>query len=453
MIGDWARLRSLRAILLLAFLLVAGSGVAVLGIASWLSASADSARHEQQEQAHAVAHVANEAASAYSASDGWRDADLSEARAVAQAAGGRLAVLDATGDAVHLPDRGPTGWVDRLGSAATAEASAAVISAPVVVAGGPVGSVAVRFGPRQEEIDPVSAGWIWLAAAAALVVALLAAVLLTRRLVLPLDRLITTARSFASGDRRARARIDAPGELGQLARDFDAMADEIQRTEERRIQTAADIAHELRTPLTVLQAGLEEVRDGLAPADGDTLARLHRQAVQLGRIVADLDELATSDESGQQVQFGSVHLDRIVMDEAESRRLLSVEAGITVSTDEVCPVVVSGDPDRLHQVVGNVLTNALNYCRRGDRVVLSCTAANGVGEFVCADTGPGIPPEELPRVFERSWRGGKGGKSGSGLGLAVAKKLAEANGGSISVRSDGRSGTSVRLRVPLMLGQ
>lgn len=451
MIGDWLRVRSLRAILLLSFVVVAGSGVALLGVASWLSAEADSVLHEQQEQSHTADHVARAAAAAYLAAEGWRGADLGEAAAVAAAGGGRVAVMNQSGQTVPIVGPGAD-WMAEITTDDAADGQTNVATAAVIVENRRVGSVAVRFGARPAEIEPVSMGWIGVAATVAGVVALVAAVLLARRLVIPLDRLIGTTRSFAAGDRSARARVDAPGELGQLARDFDAMADEIDRIETHRRQLAADVAHELRTPLTVLQAGLEEVRDGYVPADRQTLARLHRQSVQLGRIVADLGELAAPDPPDQDVHRVPVDLERVVGDEAEARGLLAAEAQITLSTAAVSAVVVLADPDRLHQIVGNILTNALTYCHRGDRVALASHVSGGMGEFICADTGPGIAVEQLPRVFDRRWRGDTGGKSGSGLGLAVAKKLVEANGGDIEVLSDGRSGTTVKLRLPLAAG-
>ena len=162
-------------------------------------------------------------------------------------------------------------------------------TAPVVVDGE---QVALSYLAFRESADRAPAGvsttWLVTAMVVAAVVALLMALWLTRRLTEPLEVLASTARAFASGDRDARAAVDAPGELGELATTFNEMADEVVAGEETRRRLSADVAHELRNPLTTLQGGLEELATVERPADPGVLAALHAQAVRLGRIVNDL---------------------------------------------------------------------------------------------------------------------------------------------------------------------
>src|SRR5690606_27299006 len=148
--------------------------------------------------------------------------------------------------------------------------------APVVVDGATVGSVRLVFSPGSGTAGlSVAWGWIAAATAGALALALAVSWFVTRRLTAPVVRVAATARALAAGDRSARARVEAPGELGDLARAFDAMADDVGRAEQARHRLAADVAHELRTPLASLRAGLEELRDGLADPSARRLASLH----------------------------------------------------------------------------------------------------------------------------------------------------------------------------------
>lgn len=137
----------------------------------------------------------------------------------------------------------------------------------------------------------------------------------TRRLTAPVVRVASTARALAAGDRGARARIDAPGELGDLARAFDAMADDVGHVEQARHRLAADVAHELRTPLTSLQAGLEELRDGYADPSAERLASLHDQALRLGRIVDNLGELAEAESARLSLHLAEVDLTALAVAE------------------------------------------------------------------------------------------------------------------------------------------
>jgi two-component system sensor histidine kinase BaeS len=214
---------------------------------------------------------------------------------------------------------------------------------------------------------------------------------------------------------------------------------------------AADVAHELRTPLAALQAGLEELRDGLAPADAAALARLHDQALRVSRIVGDLDALFAAEGSVREVRRDPVDLAEVVSAEVAARSAQLRGAELAVRVEAPAAVVVVGDRERLHQVVGNLLQNCVQHCRPGDAVTVTVRAAGGRAELVVADSGPGIERADLPHVFERFWRGpGQEGTSGSGLGLSVVRSLVHAQQGQVAVDSDGRSGTTVTVSLPLV---
>jgi two-component system sensor histidine kinase BaeS len=258
------------------------------------------------------------------------------------------------------------------------------------------------------------------------------------------------ARRFAAGERAARAGVTGPGELGELARAFDAMAEEVVRAERVRRSLAADVAHELRTPLAALQAGLEELRDGLRPPDPGRLRALHDQTLRLGRVVQDLADLSAAESAAFSLRPTGVDLAEVAGAALAAQRPALAAAGLLVDADLTAPLPVRADADRLHQAVTNLLANAARYCRPGDRVSVRGQAAGRVAVLAVADTGPGIPPDELPHVFDRLWRGrGASGVVGSGIGLAVVRELVTAHGGTVTAESPAGGGTTVTVRLPL----
>jgi two-component system sensor histidine kinase BaeS len=260
----------------------------------------------------------------------------------------------------------------------------------------------------------------------------------------------SAAHRFAAGDRTARAALDAPGELGEMAGAFDRMADEVVRTEGIRRQLAADVAHEIRTPLAALQAGLEELRDGLRPADSERLGALHDQALRLGRIVQDLADLSAAESAALSLHPSEVDLSGIAAAALAGQQAQLDAAGLRVRADLATSTPVFADADRLHQAVTNLLSNAARYCRPGDQVSLSSSIEGRTAVLVVADTGPGIPADELPHVFDRLWRGQRArAVAGSGIGLAVVRELIAAHGGTVTARSPAGGGATITVRLPL----
>jgi two-component system sensor histidine kinase BaeS len=289
------------------------------------------------------------------------------------------------------------------------------------------------------------------AASAALAFALLVSWYVTRRVTRPIVRVARTAAAIAAGDRAARAEVSAPGELGELARAFDSMADDLARAERARRNLAADVAHELRTPLAALQAGLEELRDGYADPDTQRLAGLHDQSLRLSRIVGDLAELSEAESAALSLTVADLDVNALVARAVADRGAQLRGAGLSVRTRlHTEPLYVRGDADRLHQALGNLLSNAARYCAPGDSVTLA--TAPGPGRRVrieVADTGPGIDPVELPRIFDRFFRGRSGRTvGGTGIGLAVVKELIAAHGGAVDVVSRQGEGTCFTITLP-----
>ena len=449
--------------LLVAFVVVAMSSVAVLTLAALIGTSRGLSASEDAQRQAAAASVAAATAEAYSAAGGWAGVDLSRSEAISAAAGARLSVRDQTGVPVAVPgmptmSNGGMGPGNGPGSGSgTGAAGKGAVTESVVVAGAPVGSVRLAFGsPATSNAQQIAWTWILVAAAAALVVAVIVAWFVTRRISAPLVRVAGVARTFAAGDRSVRAAqvdVAAPGELGELARSFDATADAVVRSEQVRRSMAADIAHELRTPLAALQAGLEELQDGLVAPEPERLASLHAQSVRLGRIVDDLSELSAAETAALSQHRSRLDLSSVLAAAVQSADPAMDAAGLLVQTEIEPAVTVEGDAGRLHQAFGNLLANVVRYCRPGDQVTVTLTAEGAVAVVVIADSGPGIPAAELPHVFERLWRGtADSDEAGLGIGLAIVREVVTAHGGTVAAESDGSSGTSFSLRLPLASG-
>ncbi|WP_416986179.1 sensor histidine kinase [Streptomyces sp. T028] len=441
-----------------AFAVVALASVALLTVAALIGTDRGLSSAHQAERQRAADRVAAAAADAYRAAGGWTSADLSAVRSLASGAGAELTVRDADDKTVSGGSGSGSGTVDEHGMPGSGRGrhgqgsgSGPGASAPVVVDGGTVGSVSLVFSAGSGSAGlSVAWGWVAAAAASALALALGVSWFVTRRLTAPVVRVAATARALAAGDRAARARIDAPGELGDLARAFDAMADDVGHAEQARHRLAADVAHELRTPLASLQAGLEELRDGYTEPAPDRLASLHDQALRLGRIVDDLGELAEAESARVSLHLAEVDLTALAEAAVAEREPELRTAGLTVRTvPGPVPLVVRADADRLHQALGNLLSNTARHCRPGDSVTVTTSATPAEALVEVADTGPGIPAAELPHVFDRLWRGARARTTGgSGIGLAVVRELATAHGGTVAADSGPGGGTRMTLRLP-----
>lgn len=196
--------------------------------------------------------------------------------------------------------------------------------------------------------------------------------------------------------------------------------------------------------------GLEELRDGLSEPSPARLAGLHDQALRLGRVVDDLAQLASAEAASTSLRLTDLDLAAAVGDTVRSQDAQLRAAGLTVRREISGPVPVRADPDRMHQVVVNLLTNAARFCRSGDQVTVRVLGDGERGVVQVADTGPGIAAADLPHVFERRWRGpNSGAVTGSGIGLAVVRELVEAHRGTVSVDSAPDRGTTFTIMLPL----
>lgn len=419
--------------LLAGFLAVSLAAITLITVAAAVGAGRGFDVMQQQSRQDAAHEVADLVATAYVKADGWTGIDLTQARQSAGFAGARLVVLPGAGSGSMGP-----GAMGRGAESAT-----------IVVAGQPIGTARLAFGSPTTSARDVAWTWIGVAALAAVRLAVIASWFAADRLVHPLAEVSGVARRFAAGDRSARVGDLGVGEVGELGRALDDMADEVERTDQSRRRATADAAHELRTPIASLQACLEELHDGFAEPDPETLARLHDQTLRLGRIVNDLAAISAAESGTLSLALDEVDLADVIRAEvlAQEPRARARRLQIRTSLSEV---MVIGDADLLRQVIRNLVANAIRYCRPGVSIAVAAVSDHANAVVTVADTGPGITAPELTRVFDRLWRGTSSDRvQGSGIGLAVVHELVTAHHGTVRVDSDGHSGTTFTVTLPL----
>ena len=272
-----------------------------------------------------------------------------------------------------------------------------------------------------------------------------------RRVGSPLAEMMAAADAVAAGDFSARVGEAGRGDMAQFAHRFNRMTAELARAEEGRRRLTADVAHELRTPLQIIQGNLEGALDGVYEPTPEHLRATLEETRRLGRLVGDLQLLSLA-EAGQLPLHRRPVPAADLLDDVVTRFLpQATEGGVTLKAAVSGQPTLDVDPDRLEQALANLTANALRHTPAGGRVTLGAAAAGGGVALTVADTGEGIPPEDLPHVFDRFWRGDRarphaGGHSG--LGLAIARQLVLAHGGAISAASAPGQGTTFTMTLP-----
>ncbi len=365
---------------------------------------------------------------------------------MAEMSGDRIVLLDSSGKVI----------ADSVGKLLGREASANWSGGPIpVVANGSQVGV-VYTNPTADLIDEsflesVNRSLL-LGAVAAGLLALLLTLVLSRRIVRPLQSLTAAATRMAQGDLEQRVEVRGKDEIGVLAGAFNAMAESVARNERLRRRMVSDVAHELRTPLTNVRCYLELFEEGLLAPDPGVLQSLRQEADTLSRLLDDLQELALS-EAGQLRLERQPAAPKDLCERAATAMQAQVKAkGLHLEThlpEGLPPVVV--DSDRIGQVLRNLLGNALVHTPAGGRIAISARPGESSVEISVSDTGEGIPAEDLPYVFERFYRADPSrarATGGSGLGLTISKEIVEAHGGRIRVESELGRGAKFTFAVP-----
>jgi two-component system OmpR family sensor kinase/two-component system sensor histidine kinase BaeS len=252
----------------------------------------------------------------------------------------------------------------------------------------------------------------------------------------------------AEGDYTARVEERGPGEMRRLARSFNAMIGRLASAEQQRRDLLADVAHELRTPLSVIQGNVEGVLDGIYPAHRSHLEPVIEEARVMSRLLDDLHTLSTAEAGALRLHRQQVAPAELVDDAIAAMRPRAEGAGVAIEARASRDLPrVDVDPVRIGQVLGNLLHNAVRHTPpRGSVVVAAEATEDGSVAFSVRDSGTGIPPDLLPHVFDRFVKAS--GSDGAGLGLAIARSLVEAHGGTIDARSEPGAGSTFRFVLP-----
>jgi two-component system sensor histidine kinase BaeS len=269
--------------------------------------------------------------------------------------------------------------------------------------------------------------------------------ILSKKLTEPIKKMTEAARDIGEGNIKSRVPVSGNDEMSNLARTFNSMAGHLEIQEALRRKLTANIAHELRTPLAVMQGELEGMIDGLIRTDKEHLLSLHEETARLKTIVEGIEELARAEASILELRKEKIILPPFLGNIKERFEKLFTDKGVRLELECDDTATIYGDPDKISQILINLLVNALNATDKGGSVHIGAGNSAGEGHIEIRDSGSGIKKDDMPFIFERFY---KASRKGLGLGLTIAKELAEAHGGGIEVQSEYGKGSTFTLRLP-----
>ncbi len=265
-----------------------------------------------------------------------------------------------------------------------------------------------------------------------LVVSLLIIQFLAHGMVLPLREMVAATQAMANGDYRQRVTATAQDEVGSLARSFNTMAARLDEVESQRRELMANVSHELRTPIAALRARLENLADGVEALDAEAIAAMLKGTQRLSRLVDQLLKLSQFESGAIRIDRQKFSVDDVVGDAAAEVR--PVRTDVRLVTDVDSGLVGAGDPERIHEVLTNLLSNAVRHSPAGGLVTARGTPVAGGVRIEVSDEGVGVPAQDAERIFDRFYRvdaARRSGAGGAGLGLAIARSIVDLHGGTI----------------------
>jgi signal transduction histidine kinase len=443
-------MRSLALKLVLAFTLVSLVGIALVAI---MAARFTGDQFRELLEAQDNDALISELSEYYSRDGSWKGIGrLTNRQAFSQRYGRGFVIFNAQGEIiVPDPDVFPAPRIqgmDRWREDGT----------PITIDNQVVGII-FRGPNRFQGAPPFSAQFtrlynsLIIASVGAVLASLILGVVLARTLTRTLRELTDASRAIAKGDLKQQVPIRSQDELGELAASFNQMSSDLAQSQELRRQMTADIAHELRTPLTVVLGHSEALSEGQLPPDPETFDIIYDETKRLNRLVDDLRTLSLSDAGELRLNRSRISPLELLERSAAARKSEANTKGVSllIETSPGLPEV-KVDADRMTQVLVNLLDNALRYTLEGGRITLSGTQIPEGVRIAVEDTGPGIPEQDLPFLFDRFYRGDKSRQreeGGSGLGLAIARSLVESQGGRIRVESKVGVGAKFIIELPI----
>jgi two-component system, OmpR family, sensor histidine kinase BaeS len=275
--------------------------------------------------------------------------------------------------------------------------------------------------------------------------------LFTRNIVAPVGEVAVAAKKVAGGDLSQKVRLRGSSELVELGNSFNSMTHTLRRDQELRQNLVADVAHELRTPLSVLRANIEAMQDGVLETSPANLESLHQETVNLGRLVEDLRTITLAESGQLKIHRESTDISALASRVVDTMKTQFDLKGIQLALETGANVRAEADPDRIEQVLRNLLANALHYSSDGGKVAVKVERSGNGAMVSVSDTGIGISAEDLPHIFDRFYRVDRSrarATGGSGLGLAIVKQLVEAHGGKVRIESELGKGSEFSFSLP-----
>jgi signal transduction histidine kinase len=429
--------------------------VSLIGIAlvAFFAGRVSASEFSNYASAQSDSILMSQLASYYEANGSWDNVDRIGIGG-GESTNGQLrpfAVVDAQGQVVlgglghAMGDHIPHGWLIR--------------GTPIAVNGQEVGRIIFAEGrgqgmppPRTDFTARVNRA-IFLAALGAMAVSLIIGVVLARSLTKPIQEITQATQAVAQGDLAQQVPVRSDDELGRLATSFNQMSADLAKSRDLRRQMTADIAHDLRTPLSLILGHAEALSDGVLPPTPETFDVIHDEARRLNRLVEDLRLLSLAEAGELLLAVRPVPprslLERAVVVHSPTARQKQIE--LVLDTPPGLPEVVA-DPDRMAQVLDNLLANALRYTPQNGRIRLSAQQNHTAIHLKVQDSGPGMDAAELAHVFDRFYRGDKSRQrheGGSGLGLAIARSIVVAHNGRIWAESAPGQGATFIIELPL----
>jgi heavy metal sensor kinase len=329
-----------------------------------------------------------------------------------------------------------------------------VLTVPLLVGSRPVG--VLQAATNLGLVDSIRGSLLWILfslTVLSVVLAAAASLLVIRQALAPLATVTETAEQITRADdlsRRIPYTAAPKDEIGALIRAFNRTLERLENLFTSQQRFLADVSHELRTPLTVIKGNADLIRK-LGP-DEESLDTIKDEADRLTRMVGDLLLLAQAESGKLPLTMSPVALDELLTDVFQQMRVLAGEK-VRLKLTDIDQAVVSGDRDRLKQVLINLTSNAIHYTPAGGEIYLNLSKMGDMARIVVRDTGPGIPAKDLPHIFDRFYRGEKSRTrsktSGFGLGLSIAYFIVEAHGGRIEADSHEGQGTTFAVYLPL----
>jgi signal transduction histidine kinase len=331
-----------------------------------------------------------------------------------------------------------------LGSAATA---GSYFQYPLFFRGEEVGKLEVRFlHPKRETVFIKRSNYFLFGALGVLGgVAVILSVIFSNKLTRPLKNIASAATAISEGNLLKRVDVKGQDELADLAEVFNRMAHTLQIQDGLRKKLISNIAHELRTPLTAVQGEIEGMMDGLIPTGGDQLQSLHEEVRRLKKMLEGMEELTRAQASALTLKKRKIEAKPFLKNIAERMGRPVLAKGIIITVECEDGLTASADPDRLSEIVINLVSNAVKAAEQGGTVTITAVRENMDLILEVRDTGIGIKEEDKPFIFERFYKGFSGGL---GLGLAIVRELVHAHGGTIDAQSTYGKGSVFTVRLP-----